>query len=291
MSIRNIDSDLALSKLNDLFHLHRYDDCVLFINRLNHLTLKQILGQLPIDMHLSRLPYTIEIFEAIYAKIFIIEPDNFPSRLLQPDRLIDKMVSYFSLLSNEIKMEPIDGAKMLDSFENVIRIISYVQPNLYSRLLFFKYAIDRALLKFDKDITVFNKSLNLMRKSPKFNSEKNSLLNSQQQVTLVVSRAANVQTCESIRGELTQTIEHSHKALVRLNEYIINLKSEKVYKEVELYLNELNMGEKQQVQHRDNEQRQQLKAEIRAINALLNPLYTQLKNIKTQFDELHGSTT
>ncbi len=41
----------------------------------------------------------------------------------------------------------------------------------------------------------------------------------------------------------------------------------------------------------DNEQRQQLKAEIRAINALLNPLYTQLKNIKTQFDELHGSTT
>ena len=41
----------------------------------------------------------------------------------------------------------------------------------------------------------------------------------------------------------------------------------------------------------DNDQRQQLKAEIRAINALLNPLYTQLKNIKTQFDELHGSTT
>jgi hypothetical protein len=41
----------------------------------------------------------------------------------------------------------------------------------------------------------------------------------------------------------------------------------------------------------DNDQRQQLKAEIRAINALLNPLYTQLKVIKTQFDELHGSTT
>ena len=41
----------------------------------------------------------------------------------------------------------------------------------------------------------------------------------------------------------------------------------------------------------DNDQRKQLKAEIRAINALLNPLYTQLKDIKTQFDELHGSTT
>ncbi len=41
----------------------------------------------------------------------------------------------------------------------------------------------------------------------------------------------------------------------------------------------------------NNTQRQQLKIEIRAINKLLNPLYEQLKHIKTQFDEVHGSTT
>jgi hypothetical protein len=184
MSVRNIDSDLALCKLNDLFHLHRYNDCVVFINRLNHIILKQIMNLLPIDLYLSRLPYTIEIFEAIYAKIFIIEPDKFPARVLQSDRLIDKMVAYFSsAYYNNVNsiycnyqsdnegdegsaegrimdiLEPVDNAKMLDSFENCIRIISYVQPSLYSRMLFFKYAIDRALLKFEKDSALFNRSL------------------------------------------------------------------------------------------------------------------------------------
>jgi hypothetical protein len=195
-------------------------------------------------MYLSRLPYTIEIFEAIYAKIFIIEADNFPTRLLQPDKIIDKMVAYFSVMCgrSDIGMEPVDGAKMLDSFENVIRIVSYVQPNLYSRLLFFKYAIDRALLKFDKDLTVFNKGLSSLKKS-KSNSDKHAANTSNSQVSLIVSRAVNVQTCESVRSELSQTIENSQKALHRLNEYIVNLKSEKIFKEVQIYLNELNLSE------------------------------------------------
>ena len=155
MSIRNLDADLAAIKLNELFHLHRYDDCVLFLNRLNHLTIKQVVGQISIEMYLSRLPYTIEIFEAIYAKVFIMDPDNFPTRTLKPERLIDKMVAYFSLLSDQTKLEPIDGAKLLDSFENCIRIVSYVQPNLYSRLLYFKYAIDKSLMKLEKDFAMF----------------------------------------------------------------------------------------------------------------------------------------
>jgi hypothetical protein len=198
-------------------------------------------------MYLARLPYSIELFEAIYAKTFIIDADNFPTRLLQPEKIIDKMVAYFSMMSGDYRQhymavdEPVDGAKMLDSFENVIRIVSYVQPNLYSRLLFFKYAIDRALLKFDKDLVSFNKSLNAVRKSSKSSGEKQAV-NSSTQVSLVVSRAVNVQTCESVRAELSQTIENSQKALHRLNDYIVNLKSEKIYKEVELYLNELSLS-------------------------------------------------
>lgn len=236
MSVRNLDADLALSKLNDLFHLHRYDDCVLFINRVNHLTLKQIVSRLPVELYLSRLPYTIEIFEAIYAKVFIIEPDSFPTRLLFPEKIIDKMVAYFSEWS---RVEPVNGAKMLDSFENVIRIISYVQPNLYSRLLFFKYAIDRALLKFDKDIVMFNKALTSLKKS-KSGYEKSSASSSQ--LTLVISRAVNMHTCDSVRSELSHTIENSQRALNRLSDYISNLKSEKIYKEVEFYLSELNLS-------------------------------------------------
>ncbi len=57
---------------------------------------------------------------------------------------------------------------------------------------------------------------------------------------MVVSRAVNFQSCEFIRGELSSTLENTHKAFVRLNDYISNLKSEKIYKKVELYLDELN---------------------------------------------------
>ena len=52
---------------------------------------------------------------------------------------------------------PLDG--MLDSFENVIRVVSYVQPQQYSRLLYFKYAIDRALLRFERDMVAFGRNL------------------------------------------------------------------------------------------------------------------------------------
>jgi hypothetical protein len=278
MSVRNIDADSALNKLNDLFHLHRYENCVLFLNRVNHLTLKQIIGQLPIEMYLSRLPYTIEIFEAIYAKIFIIEADNFPTRLLMPEKIIDKMVAYFSLMSNgDSGMEPVDGAKMLDSFENVIRIVSYVQPNLYSRLLFFKYAIDRALLKFDKDLTVFNKSLTSLKKS-KSSGDKHAA-NSNSQVSLIVSRAVNAQTCESVRSELSQTIENSQKALHRLNDYIVNLKSEKIFKEVEMYLNELNLGE-------DNGKRLKSPKVVRKCKRGTSPSVERTKSNKTNGNEL-----
>jgi hypothetical protein len=267
MSIRNMDADVASNKLNELFHLHRYEDCVLFINRLSHITIKLVISQISIDMYLSRLPYTIEILEAIYAKIFIMDPDNFPIRTLQPERIIDKMVAYFSLLSDQNRMEPIDGAKMLDSFENVIRIISYVQPNLYSRLLYFKYAIDKGLLRLEKDVALYNTSLNLT-----LNNNNNNISNSQDNKTMstslilnssspnannvgslkksatksktalanaiLISRASNMQSCETLRNELSLTIQNCEKSLNKLNDFIAQLKSQKQFKEIQFYLNQ-----------------------------------------------------
>lgn len=232
MSIRNLDSDLALSNLNDLFHLHRYDDCVLFINRLNHSALKKVLTQLPIKLYLSRLPYTIEIFEALYAKIFIHEPDSFPTRLLLPERLIDKMVAYFSLITEQKPIEPIDGEKMLDSFENVIRIISYIQPTLYTRLLFFKYACDRACLKFEKELNQ-SKNLKFPLKNIKLNSSIStysvSNLNPYSNA-LVISKFSILSTCEKVKTELVNTINKCHKALLNLDDYISDMKADKNFK-------------------------------------------------------------
>jgi hypothetical protein len=224
MSIRNLDADMASNKLNELFHLHRYEDCVLFINRLNHTTIKLVVAQISLDMYLSRLPYTIEILEALYAKLFIIDPDNFPIRFMQPERLIDKMVVYFSMLNDQNKIEPIDGAKLLDSFENVIRIISYVQPNAYSRLLYFKYVIDKSLLRFEKDSASYNR--NSIEPTANIFDENDSFF---------LTRIESINTCEKLQNELTEAISNCEKTLIKLNDYISNLKSEKYLKNHELY--------------------------------------------------------
>jgi len=235
-------------------------------------------------MYLSRLPYTIEIFEALYAKIFIIDPDNFPTRNLQPERLIDKMVAYFSLLNNQSSgMEPIDGPRLLDSFENVIRVISYVQPNLYSRLLYFKYAIDKGLLRFETDLALYNSHQKLQMldyskqptNSPSINISQTSDLLSISNGTpahigygtlskrsnkmkvnaltnaLLISRAHNMQTCESMREEIVRTMGSCEKALTRLNEFISQLKSQKIFKDVQFFINQQHEREKEREREKE----------------------------------------
>ncbi len=272
-----MDADLATNKLNELFHLHRYEDCVLFLNRLSHNTIRLVIEQISVDMYLSRLPYTIEIFEALYAKIFIINPDNFPTRNLQPERLIDKMVAYFSLLNDQSAgMEPIDGPRLLDSFENVIRVISYVQPSLYSRLLYFKYAIDKGLLRFETDLALFNShqklqtpdylrtpgspsihastttdALSISGSTPAhlgygtLSKRSNKLKVNALANALLITRAYNMQTCESMRDEIVRTVGSCEKALTRLNEFIAQLKSQKIFREVQFFLNQQQERERE----------------------------------------------
>lgn len=242
-----MDADIASNRLNELFHLHRYEDCVVFINRLAHSTVKLIISQISIDMYLARLPYTIQIFEALYAKCFIQDPENFPVRHLKPEKIIDKMVAYFSLLHDQTSVEPIDGVQMLESFENVIRIISYVQPTLYSRLLYFKYAIDKGLMRLEMDLELIKKNsisdnsdnfmTNELLDTNKVSKNGDSNLTSLKSA-LLLSRVTTMHTCESLRQELMQTLYNCDKALNKLNDHTSGLKSQKIFKEAVFYINQ-----------------------------------------------------
>ena len=55
---------------------------------------------------------------------------------------------------------------------------------------------------------------------------------------LLISRASNMQTCESLREEIVKTVGNCEKALVRLNEFISQLKSQKIFKDVQFYMNQ-----------------------------------------------------
>lgn len=183
------------------------------------------------------------------------------------------MVAYFSLLHMNSSslldnydsdlvggafLEPIDGAKMLDSFENVIRVISYVQPQQYSRLLYFKYAIDRALLRFERDLVSLSRNLSSLNEYLLANhsyhhhhhyQSSSALKKSSRSLAsagggagagqhtyanaLLISRASNLQTCETMRIELEKSIGNCQKAHLKLNEYISHLKSQKLSKNLQ----------------------------------------------------------
>jgi hypothetical protein len=238
-----MDIDIAITHLNELFFLHKYDECVLFLNRLNHKTIKFMIKNVSIDIYLSRLPYTIEIFDALYSKMFISEPETFPTRYLAPERLIDKMILYFSVLDNQMKLEPIDGFKIINSFENCIRIITYVQPNLYSRLLYFKYTIDKCLVKLEqKDFLQLNSVLNII--SPGFsqisfgqvNKKSDKKKKSTSESALVVLSASNIELCSHLKYEISKTINCCNMASEKLTGYVKNIKNEKLFKDASSFL-------------------------------------------------------
>ena len=130
-----------------------------------------------------------------------------------------------------------------------------MQPNLYSRLLYFKYAIDKGLMRLEIDLAMFKKNssnkIAHMSSSNTGDFQSSEYLDHRQgkdtvssvnalKNALLVSRMTTMQTCESIRTELAQTIQNCDKALTKLNEHVASLKSQKIFKEALFYLNQHN---------------------------------------------------
>ncbi|CAF1153523.1 unnamed protein product [Rotaria sordida] len=171
-SIRNVPIDIASTRILHFLRTHNYDDCAIYINRLNSNTFRKILSNhLSIDILLAQLPFSIEVFEVIYSKIFIYDPDIFPIRILKPEKIISKMISLFastfieksittpiaarsssssSSLISKTKDIGMDDERLLTNLSSILRIISYVQPILFKRLLHQKETIDECILYFEQ---------------------------------------------------------------------------------------------------------------------------------------------
>lgn len=168
-SIRNAPIDIASTRILHYLRTHNYDDCAIYINRLSSNTFRKILvNDLSIDILLAQLPFSIEVFEVIYSKIFIHDPDYFPTRILKPEQIISKMISIFasaiettvttdkqhsasstSLVSKSKEMG-IDDERLLSNLSSILRIISYVQPILFKRLIRQKETIDECIYYFEQ---------------------------------------------------------------------------------------------------------------------------------------------
>ena len=161
-SLRNAPLDVASARILHYLRTHNYDECAIYINRLGSGTFRKILANdLSIDMLIGQLPFSIEVFEVIYSKVFINDPDGFPIRLLKPERIISKMISVFatastlettpSVLPPRAKGTGIDDERLLGNLSSILRIISYVQPILFKRLLRQKETLDACILYFEQN--------------------------------------------------------------------------------------------------------------------------------------------
>ena len=88
-------------------------------------------------------------------------------------------------------------------------------------MIYFKYAIDKGLMRLEIDLAHLIKS----------NANKTQVKNA-----MSMSRVTSMQTCESIRAELGLTLQNCDKALTKLNDYVASLKALKIYKDATLEL-------------------------------------------------------
>jgi hypothetical protein len=201
-SFRNAPVDIASARILHYLRTHNYNDCAIFINRLSSNTFRKILSaDLSIDTLLAQLPFSIEIFEVIYSKIFIHDPDIFPIRILKPEQIISKMISIFASSSSSSIIEKtknmtIDDECLLSNLSSILRIISYVQPILFKRLLRQKETIDDCILYFEQHYSSTT-NISSLKKSPSTSSLQKNLE-------------------ETIRHELESTITCCQQALHKL---------------------------------------------------------------------------
>jgi hypothetical protein len=189
-SIRNAPVDIASARILQYLRTHNYDDCAIYINRLSSNTFRKILSNdLSIDILIAQLPFSIEIFEVIYSKIFIYDPDAFPVRILKPEQIISKMISAFasSIENPPLKGMDINDERLLSNLSSILRIISYVQPVLFKRLLRQKETIDECIHYFE-----------------------------QSNITSLTSSSTQKNLEETIRHELESTITCCQQAIQRL---------------------------------------------------------------------------
>jgi hypothetical protein len=109
------------------------------------------------------------------------------------------------------------------------------------------------------------------------------------------SRQAVKHYADSAQHHYSQHLWDSQQQLSKEQKRLRHLAFEHLHAEratVRQFIGQLKPRKKQlkaQLEHcAGKTEKQQLKAEIRAINAALNPLYEQLALIKQQFDELHN---
>ncbi|XP_046570197.1 uncharacterized protein LOC124278521 isoform X2 [Haliotis rubra] len=146
MDTIDITADFALRKIATLFENRKYEECASLIRRLNHLMVKAILKEVPIDVIHEALPYSACILEALYVKVYQTYAERFPMAEMHLEQLVKRMVCIFAKQYSANKGDK-NSNMFLPSFRTVLRIILSVQPDFRHQMFLKKKSIDQCLLR------------------------------------------------------------------------------------------------------------------------------------------------
>ncbi len=98
---------MALQKILYLYENGEHREAANFMRRLNFVTFKSILPQLPADIFIESMPHSLPILEALYAKLFLQQSkpsaDNLICRAnsLRPEAVVWQLVKFFASQEQE----------------------------------------------------------------------------------------------------------------------------------------------------------------------------------------------
>ena len=145
MRMQDVNPGVAIRKVSVLFEKRKYTECAILINRLTNVTLKTIISELAIEVFIDAIPQSLGILEALYSKLFIMDADNFPVDLLQPEHTVLQMVRWIATIDDECNHRYSNYDYYHPMMRNILRIIVYVQPDLRHQLTERRDALRRCL--------------------------------------------------------------------------------------------------------------------------------------------------
>lgn len=145
MESAELTPNFALRRIVLLFETKKYDECATLIRRLNCVTFGNILQEVPMEVLLDSMPFSLSILEALYVKLSETTLETFPKDQLHMDLLVKRMVACFARMSQSGNRAEKNCNSYYPSCRNILRVVSFVDPNIKQQLKQKKKALDRCL--------------------------------------------------------------------------------------------------------------------------------------------------
>lgn len=154
LAVAEMSPRLAVRQLLLLFENYQYHDAAHFVIRLNPITFRSILLELPVDIFLDAMPHSLPLFEALYNKVFLTDNLNLSMKLLRPEAVVMQIVKYFAQQEDiysicnsngNVCSEVNTSHYLYTSCKKMLRVIIMADPHVYHMVQNKRRSLEKAI--------------------------------------------------------------------------------------------------------------------------------------------------